>query len=136
LPILILCLLSSLNSFFHYGFLHGQLKGYTFFIIATFRITIYSLVFYYFCMKGSKLISNKKVTMILFKLMIIFSIIIVTSTGIYIDFIVIPQIKNALLLCKTYFIIIQVSIEIAISLLYLCIFVQIKKSVLTEERAD
>ena len=87
-------------------------------------------------MKATKLMKNKNVKMFTLKSIILLSITIVTLTGIYIDLISIPKLKDALLLCKTYLIIIEVGIESGVSTLYLVIFVQVKRTVLSEDRSN
>ena len=106
--ILILCLISCLNCFTHYSFLHGTMKGYTYFIISIFRITIFSLVFYYFCMKASKLMKNKKYTLNTLKGLMIAGVLISSFTGAYIDFYIYDKMKgDGLQLCHTIFILLE-----------------------------
>ena len=60
------------------------------------------------------------------KLIILFCICITTFTGIYDDFFVIPKLdNNALLLCKSKFIMIEVSLEGLMGFLYMLKFLQV-----------
>jgi len=129
--ILILCCFSCLNTFLHYSLLHGTLKGYTYFIIAIFRISTFSLVFYYFCMKASKFIKNKKYKLNTLKIIVVTGILTSTFMGAFIDYYIIPyDLKgNGLKLCHTVFIMLEESIDITITVIYLIIFYQIKKSI-------
>ena len=136
--ILILCCFSCFFTFCHYSLLHGVLKGYTYFIIAIFRVTIFSLVFYYFCMKASKFILNKFYTLNALKITTVAGVLTSSITGIIIDFYIIPDVLkgNGLQLCHTYFIIMEESIDIFITTTYIVIFYFIKKSILSEDRQD
>jgi len=134
--ILIVSCLSCLNCFLHYSLLHGVLKGYTYFIIAIFRISILSLVFYYFCFKASKLIKKKKYKLNTLKFITILGVVCSASTGAYIDYYIIPYDLqgDGLLLCKTIFIMLEESVDIVITIIYIWVFYQIKKSIVSEER--
>jgi hypothetical protein len=134
---LILCLISCLNCFTHYSFLHGTLKGYTYFIISIFRITIFSLVFYYFCMKASKLMKNKKYTLNTLKGIIVAGVLISSFTGAYIDFYIYNKMHgDGLQLCHTIFILLEESIDVIITLFYIFVIYQIQRSILKEDGQD
>ena len=136
--ILMLCCFSCFYTFCHYSLMHGVIKGYTYFIIAISRITIFSLVFYYFCMKASKLMINKFYILNALKITTVLGILTSSTTGLIIDFYVIPDDLNGngLSLCKTPFIMMEESIDIFITTAYFVIFYLIKRTILSEERID
>lgn len=136
--ILFLCCFSSFYTFCHYSLMHGVLKGYTYFIIAISRILIFSLVFYYFCMKASVFIQNKKYKLFTLKLIVLSGTVLSSGTGLFIDYYIIPEDLqgNGLRLCHTHFIMLEETVDIVVVVLFIIIFYQIKQSIVSEKRFD
>ena len=82
ITILAVCLLSSINVFVHYGFFTTYPKAKTFFLIELFRFVVFFMICYYYIVKSSGLLSNRKWVILLLKAIFVFSTILYVTLGV------------------------------------------------------
>jgi hypothetical protein len=83
LVILIVCLISSVYTFIHYGMMSALSRSKTFFVNEFFRFIILFTVCYYYCDKASGLLKNKKKIIIALKMWGIISVFLILLIGIF-----------------------------------------------------
>jgi len=83
--ILLMCIFSQINNFIHYNLRQSQ-QCTTFISIEMFRFTIFFTLMYHYCVKASSLFhNNKHMLLISLRVLLVFSLIIISLFGIKIN---------------------------------------------------
>jgi hypothetical protein len=76
-----LAMISSLNTFLHYGIFYANLRSETLFLIVIFEFITFFLICYYYTSKASGLLENKKFIIVLLQVFFVISVSLILIFG-------------------------------------------------------
>ena len=79
--IYLISLISALNTFLHYGIFYAEFRSKTLFLIVILEFVTFFLICYYYTSKASGLLENKKLIIVVLKLIFVISLSIILILG-------------------------------------------------------